>query len=219
MKKYTQEERNHWLGIYSNTIEVDPAKSAQNTDDSHCLRFFNRKDYKLIFGSSVDDCVNKAMYFLDIQKAIEDDYSKFFTVRVGRLTGTAGVDFVDVPVRMTFDSNIYDIREAYHQNCKSLSVCLHKPKAHENYIFAFDSKGVADKDAHAIIYNSGAELLTDVSKLSAVVYNLSAFIMLFDYTLFFSEESVPDYIIEHLPSLNNVDSASQQFAIGEHLFT
>jgi hypothetical protein len=219
MKKYTQEERNHWLSIYAPTIEHDSAKVASNSPDSCQLRFFNKNDYKVIVGSGLDDCVNKAMTFLDIQKEIEDSYSKYFTVRVGKLIGIAGVDYVDVPVRITFDSNIYDIREAYHQNCKSLSVCLHKPKAHENYIFAFDSKGVADKDAHAIIYNSGAELLTDVSTLSSVVYNLSAFIMLFDYTLFFSEESVPDYIIEYLPSLNNVDSASQKFAIGEHLFT
>lgn len=218
MKEYTQEERDYWISIYAPTIDHDSAKVAVNDSDSYHLRFFNKNDYKVIFGSSVDDCINKAMRFLDIQKEIEDNYSKYFTVRVGKLTGIAGVDYVDVPVRHSFDTTLYDIREAYHNNCKELSVCLHKPKAHENYMFAFDSRGVFDNDAHAIVFEAGAELFKEQQSPSVIVQNLAMFIMLYDYMLFFAEEPVPEYILNELPSLNNVENASQRFSVGEYLF-
>lgn len=209
-----------WIERYQPDIDCDPKKSKNGDNDSCYLTFWDsfKADYTTIYGSTLEDCVDKAMEYCETVDLVSNDYTDYFTIRIGNISGTIDIDYKDIVFKLPYAVlDVSDIRKAYVNTCAKVGVSFHKPRSFEIFTPLFKNN-VLNEDAKNILKKSNIFIQDDINTMEDFILALQLLISYSNENVYLEPVNVPEKVIQYLPSFNNIEYAPERFTFGEFLF-
>ena len=209
MKTYTDAQRLDWTVAKNPTIECDEQAVTKGSKHAFWIRFWFESDYHVLTGETPNNVIDKAMNYCEIKDLISEEYDEHFTISLGKGENEKTLVF-KLPYHI---EEVSVIQDAYWAACKRMGVCLHEKRQHETYMTLIEGEEI-NKPAflkleshHVFVPNA----LFDSGKFITL---LQDFMMTENESCYLIEVTVPDEIVNYLPSLNKTKYAPTNVVLG-----